>query len=64
MRAPDGTFDEATPIYRSVSDVKEKSNLTQRQEDSMQEFIHDLAVRYKQSMDKSKQRRKKGVDIK
>lgn len=46
-RAPDGTFNESTPIYRSVDGVKSESNLTQAQEDSMKDLISDLAERYK-----------------
>ncbi len=46
-RAPDGTFNESTPIYRSVDGVKGESNLTQVQEDSMKDLISDLTERYK-----------------
>lgn len=49
-RAPDGTFDESTPIYRKVPQVNEGSNLTQVQEDSMHDLIQSLCERYKQKL--------------
>lgn len=50
-RAPDGTFNNSTPVFRELPDVKKKSNLNPTQEADLNMVFSDLKDRFEKALE-------------